>query len=270
MKEITVVLGGGAALGYAHIGVLKELEKSFKIKRIIGTSMGALVGALYSSGMTPNDIYEFGKTFKYLEFINPFNLDIRFQGVIDGSFIEKRVNDRLKSKNIETFPIKFSAVAFDLNSRRTIVLDKGKVGRCCRASAAIPYIFNPVKIDSFSLVDGGIEYPLPLLDINREKEFVVAVNVLPSVHNVITHISESNKYEVSQPKREKKWFDIIIESINCNQSFLVTQLLKTNTPDIYIDCAVESVLPAEFNKIDELVKLGEETAQEVLNSINIS
>lgn len=263
MQKVTVILGGGAALGFAHIGVLKVLEKQFEINRIIGTSMGAIVGGLYASGMTPDEITSFGKEFKYLDFLNPLNIDLRFQGVFDGSFIEKKISQKLKDAKIESLQVKYSAIAFDINSKSTVVINSGSCAKAMRASSAIPYIFNPVSVGEFALVDGGVEYPLPCLDLD-EDEFTIAVNVLPKTTNKIFHIDvKSEKQE--EKKSGKRWYEVVIESINCNQSFLVQEMLKEFTPDIYIDCNVDQFLPGEFLKIEEIAKIGKEKAETVLS-----
>jgi NTE family protein len=266
MKEATVILGGGAALGFAHIGVLKELEKNYKITRIIGTSMGSIVGGLYAYGMTPTEILEFGKEFKYLDFINPLNIDLKFQGLLDGSFIEKKINQKIKNANIEETKIKYSAVAFDISSKYTVVINSGNCAKAMRASSAIPYIFNPVSAGNYLLVDGGVEYPLPCLDIHDD-EFTIGVNVLPVIANKIVHLNVSSDKDESKKKSSKKWYEIVMEAINCNQAFLVQDMLKKFTPDIYINCDITSFLPAEFLKIEEIAKLGEEIAKQSLNKV---
>ncbi len=267
MRDVTVVLGGGAALGYAHIGVLSVLEKYFNITRIIGTSMGSLVGCLYAYGLSPKEIEAFAKTFKYLDVINPLNIDIKFQGLIDGSFIEKKLNEKISKAKIEDLKIDFSAVAFDLNSKKTIIFDQGNVATACRASSSIPYIFNPVKMDSMSLVDGGIEYPLPILDIS-ENEYVIAVNVLPAVQMDIVKKSMHQDKSVSKDKT-KRWYDIIIEAINANQSFLVKQIVKDSKIDIYIDCNVNTIMPTAFNKLKDIKEIGKKATENKLKELNI-
>ncbi len=263
MQKATVILGGGAALGFAHIGVLKVLEEKYEITRIIGTSMGSIVGGLYAYGMTPDEILTFGKDFKYIDFLNPLNIDLKFQGVFDGSFIEKKINHRIEEANIEDLKIKYSAVAYDINSKYTVVINSGNCAKAMRASAAIPYIFNPVSVGEYALVDGGVEYPLPCLDLS-ENEFIIAVNVLPKIPNKTVHININSSATDEKKKSGKKWYEIVMEAINCNQSFLVTERLKEFTPDIYIDCDIDSFLPGDFLKIEEIAKLGEEVAEKSL------
>lgn len=268
MQKATVILGGGAALGFAHIGVLKAIEKQFEINRIIGTSMGSLMGGLYAYGITPDEILEFATDFKYIDFMNPFNIDLRFQGLFDGTFIEKKINQRMRNANIEELNIKYSAVAFDLNSKCTVIIDSGNCAKAMRASAAIPYIFNPATIGDYALVDGGVEYPLPCLDL-EEDEFTIAVNVLPKTTNKMIHLDIGMKTLDSKKKGSKKWYEIIMETINSNQSFLVQEMLKDFTPDVYIDCNIDSFLPADFFKAEELSKLGEKVAEKTLKEFAI-
>lgn len=266
MQKATVILGGGAALGFAHIGVLKVIESKYEIVRIIGTSMGSIVGGLYAYGMTPSEILAFGQDFKYTDFFNPLNLDLKFQGVFDGSFIEKKINGKIKDANIEDLKIKFSAVAYDINSKYTVIINSGNCAKAMRASSAIPYIFNPVTFGDYSLVDGGVEYPLPSLDLAKD-EFVIAVNVLPKIPNKIVHLNISSTKQKDKKKTSKKWYEIVMEAINCNQSYLVQEKLKTFSPDIYIDCDIDSFLPAEFLKIEKIAKLGEKVAKKTFENL---
>ncbi len=266
MKKATLILGGGAALGFAHIGVLKVIEKEYEITRVIGTSMGSIVGGLYAYGMKADEILEFGKDFKYLDFINPLNIDLKFQGLFDGSFIEKKINQKLNQAKIEDLKIKYSAVAYDINSKYTIIINSGNCARAMRASSAIPYIFNPVNIDNYSLVDGGVEYPLPCLDLS-EDEFTIVVNVLPAIPNKMVHMNIDSIKTGKKQKTSKKWYEIIMEAVNCNQSFLAQERIKEFKPNIYINCDINSYLPAEFLKIEEISKLGEDVAKKVLNQI---
>ncbi len=264
MQKATVILGGGAALGFAHIGALKVIEQKYQITRIIGTSMGSIVGGLYAYGMKVDEILNFGKDFKYIDFINPLNIDLKFQGVFDGSFIEKKINQRIKQANIQDLKIKYSAIAYDINSKYTIIINSGNCAKAMRASSAIPYIFNPVNIDKYSLVDGGVEYPLPCLDLSAD-EFTIVVNVLPAIPNKMVHLNINNEHSDAKKKsNNKKWYEIVMEAINCNQSFLAQERLKEFKPDIYIDCNINSYLPGDFLKITEIAKLGEEVAQKTL------
>ncbi len=267
MQKATVILGGGAALGFAHIGVLRVLEQKYQINRIIGTSMGSIVGGLYAYGMKVDDILAFGKDFKYIDFINPLNIDLKFQGVFDGAFIEKKINHRLKEANIEDLKIKYSAVAYDINSKYTIIINSGNCAKAMRASSAIPYIFNPVNINKYSLVDGGVEYPLPCLDL-ADEEFTIVVNVLPAIPNKMVHFNINTPSTASKKKSSKKWYEIVIEAINCNQSFLAQERLKVFKPNVYIDCNISSFLPGEFLKIEEISRLGQEVASKTLEKIS--
>ena len=90
MKEkATLILGGGSALGLAHIGVLSVLEEQYEITSIIGSSMGSIIGGLYSAGLNSDQIYEISKSFKNTQVFSPFNLDRTIQGIFDGSSLLK-------------------------------------------------------------------------------------------------------------------------------------------------------------------------------------
>jgi NTE family protein len=154
--KVAVVLGGGAARGFAHVGVLRILEQEkIPIDMIVGTSVGSLIGAMYASD--PNS-FELEWTSFTLEKDDIFDFSILSSttGPVKGDKLEKFVNAKVSSKNIEQLKIPFYAVAADLNTGEPVVFSSGPVCKAVRASCSIPGIFTPLVYDNKQLVDGGV------------------------------------------------------------------------------------------------------------------
>lgn len=185
--RIALVLAGGAARGFAHVGVIRVLEQErIPVDLVVGTSVGSLIGALYAGHrnafelewaafeLKQEDLFDFG-------LLNP----VLGMGLAKGDRLEAFVRGKVKKQNIEELPLRFAAVATDLNWGTRVVLDKGSVARAVRASSAIPGVFEPVAHDGKLLVDGGVVDNIPI-DVAREKgaDLVVAVDISEDVGNV--------------------------------------------------------------------------------------
>ena len=145
-KKLAVVLGGGSACGFAHIGALRALEEhGIEPDIIVGTSFGAIVGGYYASGASSVDMDEFVKNFKRLQ-IFEINLLAKNKSILNTTKIEKIFRELTAEKSIEDCKIKFCAVATDLKNGKEVVIDKGPIWKAIRASMAIPTVFPPFEI----------------------------------------------------------------------------------------------------------------------------
>ncbi len=178
--KIGLALGGGAARGFAHIGVIKVLESQGIVPDyVIGTSAGSLVGALYAAG---NNGFALHKLALDMDEAAISDWSIPFfakaTGVLKGEALQNYVNTTVKNLPLEKLKISFAAVATDLNSGAPIVFRRGNTGAAVRASSAVPGMFQPVKIGDYSYVDGGLVAPVPVR-FAREMgaDFVIAVNI---------------------------------------------------------------------------------------------
>ena len=155
--KIGLVLGGGAALGFAHAGVIEVLEKNGIVPNIIvGTSMGALVGGLYAAGYTVPQMVEFAKEIKIMQLLDTNIMRFKKRGLISGKNINDKLIAILGDKKIEDLNIKYIAVAADLISKKEVHIKKGSVVKAIRASISIPVVFEPLVDGKRMLVDGGI------------------------------------------------------------------------------------------------------------------
>jgi len=233
MQTAKLVLSGGAALGLAEIGVLQVLQENFDITGVIGTSMGSLVGGLYAKGLSPDEILDIALQYKKRDIFNPFNLDIELSGIFDGKAILKQFEEWTEGILIENCRLPFCAVAFDLNRRNSILINRGSLAKAMRASTSIPYLFSPFQWEKYVFVDGGVEYPLPLALVDSlPGELTIAVNVLPSTSPHAETISLDGKKHKSQKLR---MHEVFLRSVIQNQAWLALQSILDNKPDIVID-----------------------------------
>jgi NTE family protein len=184
--KVALVLGGGAARGFVHIGVIRALEQEkIPIDLIVGTSVGSLIGAIYASD---KNSFELEWTAFMLEKDSIFDYGIMnaFSGMgfAKGEKLEAFVKSKVPVANIEDLKIPYAAVATDLNRGTRVVIDKGPVAVAVRASSAIPGVFQPVSHQGRMLVDGGVVDNIPV-SVAREKgaDIVIAVDIGEQVIN---------------------------------------------------------------------------------------
>ena len=182
LKPARLILGGGAALGYAHIGVLKALQEEYIIKGIVGTSMGAIIGGLYAYGYSPEELYHIVSDLDYNSFLR-IRLDVMKNGILNSKKIQDFFSKLTNHCNIEKCKIPFAAIAFDLKNRQTQILNSGSLSSAMLASSNLPFLNRPYKYADGDLVDGGICYPLPIefSDLYPTEYTLIAVNVLPDL-----------------------------------------------------------------------------------------
>ena len=173
---IGLVLGGGAAKGFAHIGVIKALEAQGIVPDlVIGTSAGALVGALYAAGKSGFELQALAIPFNELQ-VSDWVLPDR--GMIKGDALAKFINTAVGNRPLEKLPKKFGVVATDLASGEPVVFRTGDTGTAVRASSSVPGIFQPVLIRGHEYVDGGLSSPVPVrFARDMGATFVIAVDI---------------------------------------------------------------------------------------------
>lgn len=174
--KIGLALGGGAAKGFAHIGVIKMLEASGIHPDVVaGTSAGSVVGALYASGM---DAFTLQQTAFGLDEAKIRDVRLFSGGLVQGQALQDYVNQLLHKQPIEQLKRPFAAVATELETGQRTVFVRGDTGRAVRASSAVPGVFEPVEIRGRHYVDGGVVSPIPI-DAARQlgADFVIAVDI---------------------------------------------------------------------------------------------
>ncbi len=180
--RLALVLSGGASRGFAHVGVIKVLEdENIPVDMVVGTSMGAMIGAMYASGLDAKTIETFtrqaiDKSFRLLN-ISVFSRGKH--GLLDFTPFQEVLAEQVPYRRIEEFPLAFGAIATDLNTGEQVVFREGPVITALSATAAVPGIFSPVLHHDHWLVDGGLVNNLPA-DVAHQAgaDLIIAVNTM--------------------------------------------------------------------------------------------
>lgn len=226
-KKVALVLGSGGARGLAHIGVIKSLVKNgVPIDMIVGSSSGALIGALYALWKDIDRVEEItkGVTLKDLAGVL---MDPSFGGgLVKGDRTMNFFKKYFEDKKIEEMKIEFEAVATDVNTAERVVFDRGSIIEAIRASISIPLVYSPIENNKRVLVDGGVSCPVPV-EVAKERgaEVVIAVNLdgiyfldnakknspSSSVIEVLKNSYFALRYNLA--KKEVKEADVLIEPV---------------------------------------------------------
>ena len=176
--RIGLALGGGAARGFAHVGVIQVLEEAgIRPALVTGTSAGSLVAALYASGKNGAQLQYIAETMEEAT-IADWTLQVFTRGALRGEALAKYVNAQVGQKPIEAMPMPLGIVATDLNSGNDIVFQRGDTGTAVRASSAVPAVFQPVRIGNHEYVDGGLVSPVPVRAAKKMgAELIIAVDI---------------------------------------------------------------------------------------------
>jgi NTE family protein len=186
---IGLALGGGAARGFAHIGAIKVLEANgIKPDIIVGTSAGSVIGSIYATGITANELQRIAINLDeatITDWMNPFSS--RLGGMIKGDALQSTINQLVKNRSIENMKIRLGIVATDLKTGNPILFQRGNTGQAVRASSSVPGIFMPTMILGREYVDGGLSSPVPIKYAKSlGADIVIAINISadPSDQNV--------------------------------------------------------------------------------------
>lgn len=183
---IALVLGSGGARGYAHIGVIEALEQhGIKPDFIVGTSAGSIVGSIYASGKSPEQLREIALNMKVGD-VRDFKIGLK--GFFDGQKVEDYVNKQVSEIPLEQMKIPMYVVATELQNGERTVFNYGNTGQAVRASVSIPSMFIPTVIQGKEYVDGGLVSPVPV-NIAKElgADIVIAVDILAQPVNTETN-----------------------------------------------------------------------------------
>jgi NTE family protein len=176
--RIGLALGGGAARGFAHVGVIQVLEEAgIRPALVVGTSAGSLVAALYASGKTGAQLQQLAEIMEEASFAD-WTLPVFSRGVLRGEAFARYVSLQVNGRAIETMPMSLGIVATDLNTGQGVLFQRGDTALAVRASSAVPAVFQPVRISGRDYVDGGLVSPVPVRYARQMgAEIVVAVDI---------------------------------------------------------------------------------------------
>ena len=177
--RIGLSLSGGGARGIAHIGVLKALkEHQLEPSAVAGSSAGAIAGALFAAGLSIEKMMEFVKDSKVFRMIN---LGIPSGGLIKPTYIKKRLAAYIKEDRFEALKLPLYVAITNLNTGQLQIVNEGPLFDVVMASSSIPLLFQPVEINGYHYVDGGLLNNMPVTPLVKTTNFVIGVNVMPQI-----------------------------------------------------------------------------------------
>ena len=307
--KIGLALGSGSARGLAHIGVIKALKDAgIQIDCVAGTSIGAMVGAVFASGK----IDSLHSAYLAMDWKNiAYFFDVVFpkSGIIDGKKVANFMREYVHSERIEELLLPFNAVATALDSGEEVVLDTGDVIDAVRASISVPGIFTPVRRNGQVLVDGGLINPVPVsVARSMGADIVIAVDLnhdivagkssitetKPADKNVfmqsLTRIG-GGKYLAALERMNlglqsldtpalnhiRAWlaeeslpsiFEVLLSSINIMETQITQSRLQIDPPDLLIQPPLGSVRFLEFNRAEEIISIGYEATRQQIAQLS--
>lgn len=235
--KIGLALGGGGALGMGHVGVIEVLEENgIHVDMIAGTSMGAIVGAAYASGVTTKEMREFADRVRTIDLMD-INLQKGF--LFSGASAEKWLKNCIKATTFEELTMPFSCTACDLLNGELVVLDSGDLIKSVRASMSVPAIFRPVDIDGRCLIDGGVVCNVPADMVKAMgADIVISVNVL-------------GDYKLE--KKPTSAMVTLLDILFLQQSMITKNSITKKNTDIYIDLNLgiknQQIFGKEYTKL---------------------
>ncbi|WP_349815940.1 patatin-like phospholipase family protein [Curvibacter sp. CHRR-16] len=176
--KVGLALGGGAARGFAHVGVIQVLEENGITPNLVaGTSAGSLVAALYASGKTGRQLQQVAEGMDEST-IADWTLPLFNRGLLRGEALAKFVNNQVGNKLMEEMPVPLGILATDLSTGNEVLFRRGDTGTAVRASSSVPGVFQPVKIAGHDYVDGGLVAPVPVSAARKMgADLVIAVDI---------------------------------------------------------------------------------------------
>jgi NTE family protein len=300
--SIGLVLGSGAARGFAHIGVLRTLlANGIKPDIIVGTSMGALVGGCYATGQL-DTLEAWARSLTMRRVISYLDVRIGGSGLIRGGRLTSKLEESIGKANIEDLPIRFAAIATEIGTGHEVWLTRGSLALALRASYALPGIFPPVHMGGRWLVDGALVNPVP---VSAARAFgarvVIAVNMdadrFGRGATIASHGSDPGDMAALLPEQPRNGFarlrgmfgaeralkreiiagnsrpsfsTVMVESFNIMQDRLTRMRLAGDPPDIHITPRIGHVGWVDFHHAAEAIEVGRVATEKAMESINQS
>lgn len=288
-NKIGLALGMGAARGLIHIGALKAIEEQqIKIDYISGTSMGALIGGAYASGMSVKEIEEIALNTNWKDLTKFLLPTLNLSSNEYSDFLEKQLREWFGYKTFNDLKIPFVCIATDIKTGNMIVLEKGDLVKAIRASISLPIIFSPVNYSKYKLVDGGLVNPIPVDVIKNKVDKTIAV----SIKKLTTlELKEKNKKQKKHNYKSnlineriqsilKQRFSFFYKEEDEDLSFLntiyntlvIVQMqindlrFKIAKPDLLIQPDVNHFKAFEFSKAKEIIEAGYKSAKSALKN----
>ncbi|GMR18297.1 MAG: patatin-like phospholipase family protein [Gammaproteobacteria bacterium] len=268
-KKIGIALGAGGAKGLAHIPMLEVLdEMGIRPHMIAGSSMGAVIGGLYASGLSGKDIRQFidklvvtdhetwpeallrKDLLKWIDFIAP---ELGSGGLINGEHFIRYLHTAIHGSRFDELKIPLKVVTADFWERKQVVLESGDLLPALKASMAMPGLFAPVTLNDRVLVDGGMVNPVPYDLLFDDCDIVIAIDVMGST-------SPENSAKPS-------FFDAIFNSVHIMQQAILNEKMKHRRPNIYVKPAITGIRTLEFFEAKIIYKKAESARKQLKHDL---
>lgn len=280
-RSVSLVLGSGGARGLAHIGVIRWLEEEgYRIASIAGCSIGALIGGLHATGKLAAYEHWLVKLSRRGR-LGLVDFTVPRTGLIAGDKLGAVLRDLIGDVTIEALPIRFTAVATNIETGREVWLTRGPLLEAIRASIAIPVLFPPYRLNGGLLVDGGILNPVPIAPtLGDDTDLTIAINVSGQVQlaapeaqsppvsadsdggylrRVVDNLRQRSAVPVSW-----QMLDIATQAFDAMQSTIARQKMAAYPPDILVEIPRNLCGIHEFHRAAELIELGYRKAAEII------
>jgi len=282
-KSVSLILSSGGSKGLAQIGVIKELEQhGFKIHSVSGSSIGSVIGGLYAMDKLP-EFTAWVKTLDRKTVWGLMDFTISTNGLLKGVRVLQKMKTFIPDVNIEEMRIPFSAIATDILNEKVEVLNSGSFYEAIRASIAIPTLMTPVISGDKILVDGGVLSPIPIEYVTRQPEdILVVVNLYGDKKNdlsdTLSTVSKQHKVipnnllkiiTKANDTGDKKsmWYYSLLKATTSEMIHKIAkQTIELFKPDILINIPYDSSDTFDFHKAEELIKIGENAANEAISN----
>lgn len=270
-RRVGLILSGGGARGFAHIGVIRVLERlGVKVDVIAGSSMGAIIGAFYANGYSADDCYEIARKTSWRDV---FDLSLQ-AGLIKGEKLHTLLAEYLPAR-FEELKLPLAVATTDIETGEQVFLLDGDLITAIRASSCFPGAFEPVKHLGRTLADGGIVNNLP----------VDAVSFLNANFTIASDVTSPRRAEFKD-KEQGTWWERMLATIKLERRNPMAQMLLRSTDimqsiltdikyslhpaDVRVRCLMPHILVESFWDLDEIVALGEETAEATFKAANLT
>jgi NTE family protein len=287
---IGLALGGGAARGFAHIGVMRTLIAHGIVPDVIvGTSIGAVVGGSYAANQL-DGLEAWARTLTVRGVLGYLDISLSGAGLIRGGHLASRLTAAMGDTRIEDLPIRFAAIATEFNTGHEIWLTRGKLPDAMRASYALPGIFPPVRIGGRWLVDGALVNPVPVSAARAlGARVVIAVNLNADLFGRGTIIPDHGSDEsdetpppsglrgVFSGKRSLRQFlgtrdrpgipTVMVEAFNVMQDRITRARLAGDPPDVLISPRLGQIGWFDFHRAADAIAIGREIAEKNLEAV---
>jgi NTE family protein len=294
---VGIALGAGAARGWSHIGVMRELAAhGLKPDIVAGTSIGAVVGGCHVAGAL-DALEAFARSLSRRRIFGLMDVSFSGSGLIGGSKLKNLLDEAVGDRDIESLPMGFATVATEMGSGHEIWLTRGHLVSAMRASYALPGIFEPVRVADRWLFDGALVNPVPVTVCRAlGAELVIAVNIIgdtlfrgtvvgdqAALDRTLQSLSEQAGASSSMPeaagyltgmrgkntelRRAPGIAAAMMDAFNITQDRISRSRLAGDPPDVMISARLGKVGLFDFHRADELIAMGREAARRAIPDI---